>query len=101
MTYGLTSRQLDCLMFIQGWQEAMGFTPRVQDIADGIGCPSKGNAHWLIVQLEQRGFIRRGYYDPVERYRKIHIHKPVPIPRGLAGEPLFYLDAPHLPSQQD
>lgn len=56
--FGLTSRQQACLAFLVEAASA-GKTPTIQEIADGIGLASKGNAHRLLQNLEERGKIRR------------------------------------------
>ena len=83
----MTSRQLDLLRYIQGYLEAKGYSPSIGEMADGIGTRSRGDTHQALVELERLGCIRR----LPRRARAVEILKPVVIPRGPNGEPVFFL----------
>lgn len=87
-----TKRQMDALRFIVGYQEAHnGVSPSMVEIVIGLGLASKENAYRLLTGLEERGIIRRMR----NRARAIEVLRPVSIPRGLEGEPLFYVKVKH------
>jgi SOS-response transcriptional repressor LexA len=86
MTFPATQRQGDVLRFIAGYQEAHGgVSPSFEEIAAALGLKGKSCAHWMLDALEERGHVRRLR----NRARAIEVLRPVSIPRGPAGEPLF------------
>lgn len=56
---GLTPRQRDCMLFIQGAYEHTGVGPSYDEIAMGLGLKSKNGINRLVVSLEQRGYVSR------------------------------------------
>ncbi|WP_420137870.1 LexA family protein [Sphingomonas sp.] len=56
----LTPREHQALTFIAGYISDHGFAPTLVEICDGIGAArSRGRAHALVTQLEQKKAIRR------------------------------------------
>ena len=85
----LTVKQRQALTFIKGYAaDHGGLIPSFDEIAAGVGT-SKGGAHRLLTQLEQRGRIRR----MKRRARAIEVI-PEKSPRCRRGVPLVsYPDA--------
>ena len=69
----LTTRQRQCLLFIQERLIATGVAPAMTDICDHMGFASKSVAHRLVLALEERGHIRRLR----NRARALEVVKPV------------------------
>lgn len=85
---GLTRRQADTLRFIVGFEEAKGYSPSIQEIADGIGSSSKSLLHsYFLKGLEERGYIRR----LPNRARAIEVLSPISVPRDINGRPLYFV----------
>lgn len=56
----LTHRQVACLNYIADYQRSTGgASPSQREIKDGLGVKSASSLHRLLVDLEDRGFIRR------------------------------------------
>lgn len=56
---GLTTKQAQCLAIIKGAIAATGRAPTFQEIVEGLGGRSRGNAQRLLLALEERGRIKR------------------------------------------
>lgn len=56
---GLTPKQARVLGLIREGVAANGIAPSVREIADALGHQSTCGAHRLLVELEERGAIRR------------------------------------------
>ena len=54
----LTPRQAELLAFVESYIGEHGFGPSFQEMAAALGS-HKGNIHWLLTRLEDRGVIRR------------------------------------------
>ncbi len=59
MSIGLTGRQNDCLIFIQGYVAECGKSPSYDEIADGLQLKSKSSVSRLVDALIDRGAVRR------------------------------------------
>jgi len=57
--FGVTPRQAQVLAYLRERQEAGSAAPSLQEIADAIGCNSKGHVSDFVKGLEARGYIRR------------------------------------------
>ena len=55
----LTKRQHDLLVFINQRLTETGVSPSFKEMADGVGLRSTSGVHRGILELEERGFIRR------------------------------------------
>lgn len=56
----LTQKQSAALRYIRDYQTRTGgVSPSLQEIAEHLGWSSKSNVHYLLVELEGRGQIRR------------------------------------------
>lgn len=55
----ITKRQRDTLRFIKRYTADNGYCPNYDEIMQGIGLKSKSGVNRLVLELEQRGFIRR------------------------------------------
>ncbi|MDE2020427.1 MAG: hypothetical protein KGJ13_08835 [Patescibacteria group bacterium] len=55
----ITKRQRDVLQFIKVYTHRNGYCPNYDEIMQGIGLKSKSGVNRLVLELEQRGFIRR------------------------------------------
>ena len=58
----LTKRQHDLLVFIDQRLTETGVSPSFKEMADGTGVRSTSGVHRRILELEERGFIRRLAY---------------------------------------
>lgn len=86
---GATPRQMELLRFIHGYQLAHGgIAPCIREIAEAIG-GGKGQIHATLVQLEERGRIRRIAGKP----RAIEVLTPPAIPM-IGGAPLYAVPLP-------
>ncbi|MXO64880.1 LexA family protein [Altericroceibacterium endophyticum] len=85
MSVSATSRQLDALRFIQGYQEVHGSSPTLTQISEGLDLRSRGGVHRLVTGLEERSLIRRAAAPA----RSIEICEAVALPRAPDGAPLF------------
>lgn len=86
-----TQRGLQLLRFVAGYQRAHGgVSPSLQECADGLGLTGKSNAFRLLVQLEERGLVRRIY----NRHRAIELLVDVPVPTAPDGAPLHQVPLP-------
>lgn len=56
--YSITPRQLECLQVICEWQDKVGRSPSYSELASEMETGGKGAAHWLVVELEERGWVR-------------------------------------------
>ncbi len=54
----LTEKQKEMLLFVHNWIETKGDAPTYDEIKDGLG-RSKTAVRWLLLGLEERGFIVR------------------------------------------
>ena len=54
----LTEKQKEMLLFVHDWIETKGDAPTYDEIKDGLG-RSKTAVRWLLLGLEERGFIVR------------------------------------------
>ncbi|WP_161981585.1 LexA family protein [Aurantiacibacter suaedae] len=59
MPYSVTERQRDALLFLHDFHTARGRMPSRAELAASLGLKSKSNAHEVIVDLEERGWIAR------------------------------------------
>jgi SOS-response transcriptional repressor LexA len=85
MTVSATSRQLDLLRYIHGYQVAHGgVSPKFLECAAALGVASKSNVHRMLGALEQRGLIRRRH----RRESAIEILVPPAIPM-IGDQPLY------------
>ncbi|MGQ3072553.1 MAG: LexA family protein [Ferrovibrionaceae bacterium] len=57
--FGVTRRQAQVLAYLRQRQAEGGGAPSLQEIADAIGCNSKGHVSEFIRGLEARGHVRR------------------------------------------
>ena len=64
----LTEKQKEMLFFVHDWIETKGDSPTYDEIKDGLG-RSKTAVRWLLLGLEERGFIVR----PDHRARAIKV----------------------------
>ena len=69
----LTRRQRQVMDFIAGFLQEQGYSPSFQEIADGLELSSLATVHKHIMNLEQKGFLRRKYnqsrsIEPGHRY---------------------------------
>lgn len=55
----ITKRQRDVLQFIRRYTSKNGYCPNYDEIMQGIGLKSKSGVNRLVLELEQRGFVRR------------------------------------------
>lgn len=55
----ITKRQRDVLRFIRSYTSENGYCPNYDEIMQGIGLKSKSGVNRLVLELEQRGFVRR------------------------------------------
>ncbi len=56
----LTRKQRELLDFIIAYQKREdGISPTLQEMVTGVGLKTRSGVHRLLVQLEERGFIRR------------------------------------------
>jgi len=55
----LTKRQRQVLDFLTQFIEERGYSPSLQEIAEGIGCSSIATVHKHLAHLEEKGMIRR------------------------------------------
>ena len=55
----ITKRQHDVLRFIRSYTSENGYCPNYDEIMQGIGLKSKSGVNRLVLELEQRGFVRR------------------------------------------
>lgn len=82
---GLTSRQLDLLRFIRGFQIANGgVSPSVRECMRGLGLSRPSGIQRMMIGLEERGAIR----TLNSRARAIEVQLPVPFP-SIDGSPLY------------
>lgn len=82
---GLTSRQLDLLRFIRGFQIANGgVSPSVRECMRGLGLSSPSGIYRMMLGLEERGAIR----TLNSRARAVEVQLPVTIP-SIDGAPLY------------
>lgn len=82
---GLTSRQMQLLRFIRGYQIAnSGVSPTLVECAAGLGVYSKNTVHTLMTGLEERRAIRR----LPRQARAIEIIRTPAIP-SINGAPLY------------
>ena len=58
----LTKRQHDLLVFINQRLTETGVSPSFKEMADGVGLRSTSGVHRRILELEERGFIRRLHF---------------------------------------
>jgi len=84
---GLTRPQHDVLRYVAGYIEAKGYPPTLSEIAAATGSDNRSNAFYALRRLDERGTIARGSLT-------IEILRPVAIPRGPDGEPLFFVRMP-------
>jgi len=56
---GLTPRQQECLAAIKRHVREQGTMPRLADLAEALGLSSRSAVHGLLMDLEERGAIRR------------------------------------------
>ncbi|WCT78899.1 LexA family protein [Novosphingobium humi] len=87
------ARQADLLRYIQGHIEAKGFTPTFKEMSAGIGVRSRTTLWGLLLELRRRGSIRKLNTSPPA----FEVLKPIAIPRGPDGAPLYFIPAGHLP----
>ncbi len=59
----LNERQRRILQFIQDRTKNQGYPPSVREIGEAVGLKSSSTVHMYLVQLEEKGFIRR---DPAK-----------------------------------
>lgn len=55
---GLTERQRDAMLFVQGFIDRHGFSPTYDEIAAALGLKSKSGIHRLVYGLVERGYLR-------------------------------------------
>jgi SOS-response transcriptional repressor LexA len=78
----------DVLRYVAGYLEAHdGISPSYQNICDALGIHSKSNIDRKMDELGARGLIARRWH----RARCLELLAPVDIPRGPAGEPLYFV----------
>ncbi|KUO53167.1 MAG: hypothetical protein APF82_00845 [Sphingomonadales bacterium BRH_c42] len=83
-----TPRQMDVLRFIAGYLEASGgVAPKYRQIGEACGIAGMGQVSRMLGALEERGCIRR----LPGRHQAIEVLASVSIPRGPAGEPLYFV----------
>ena len=87
MALSPTPNQLRFLRFVRGFQIAKGHSPSYREIGEAICCGSRGKAHALAMQLEERGLIR----TMPQRARSIELLVPVAIPHAPDGAPLHFV----------
>lgn len=59
----LTEREQEVLCYIKGYMSQNGFPPSVRDMAKGLFVSYK-TAHRYLIQLEEKGTIKRAYRVP-------------------------------------
>lgn len=60
---GLTARQREILVIIEGHTQKFGYPPSVREIGDAVGLTSPSTVHSHLNALERRGYLRR---DPTK-----------------------------------
>lgn len=75
-TDGITPRQRDAMIAIQGYTEQHGCAPSYDDIRCLIGLASKGSVHRIVNGLADRGYLSLWPARP----RSIEILRRVPVP---------------------
>ena len=55
----LTKKQKELFDFLNGYISKSGISPSFDEIRKAINLKSKSGVHRLVINLEQRGFIRR------------------------------------------
>lgn len=63
-TIGLTPRQGEILDFLISQINLKGYPPSVREIGEAIGLQSSSTVHSHLIQLEQKGYIRRDPSKP-------------------------------------
>lgn len=85
----LTSAQLAVLRFIAGYIERHGYGPSFRDISQGTDHSSRGWIHRTLIDLEERGHLRRLPY----RARAMEVLSDVLLPRAPDGVPCHFIPA--------
>ncbi|WP_336981625.1 hypothetical protein [Altererythrobacter fulvus] len=93
--YPPTHRQADMLRFIRGYQLANGGrSPKLEEMAAGLGLRARSGAHRILRGLESRGLLRSA---PGEE-RGLEVLIPIAVPACPEGRPLYFIrfdqDAP-------
>src|ERR1700674_115083 len=57
----LTRRQKQVLDFLVGFINKKGYSPRLEEIGEGLALSSLASVHKHLQTLEKKGFVRRGY----------------------------------------
>ena len=55
----LTKKQKELLNYIQKFQSKNGVTPSYEEMKSALNLKSKSGIHRLILDLEERGFVKR------------------------------------------
>ncbi len=58
---GITPLQLRFLTAFAGLADAKGFAPSYEELRVAMGFRSRSQVHWIVMQLEERGHIRRAH----------------------------------------
>jgi repressor LexA len=61
MAMALTKRQRQVYDFIAGFVQSNGYSPSFEEIGEALGLSSLATVHKHISNLEEKGFLRRGY----------------------------------------
>ncbi len=107
----ITRRQKDVWDFINKFVQAQGYSPSYEEIGEGLGLSSLATVHKHISNLEEKGFLKRGY----NRSRSIDLlplkqrSKPAPVSgtslplvgRIAAGQPIEQVETPETISLAD
>ena len=75
----MTKRQHDVLEFLRRFIGEHGYSPSLEEIADGVGCSSIATVHKHIANLQSKGLIRR----LANRSRSIEPQPPDDAPRAV------------------
>lgn len=70
---GLSDKQFSLMKFLQGFIDDNGWSPSLQEVADGMGLDHKSRARERINTLEKRGWVSREETSPrsIEILRRV------------------------------
>lgn len=94
----LNERQRRILQFIQERTKNQGYPPSVREIGEAVGLKSSSTVHMYLVQLEEKGYIRRDpakpraiivVQDETEADINMHIRQLPVLGKVAAGSPIL------------
>jgi SOS-response transcriptional repressor LexA len=83
----LSHRHRDLLRFIIGYQQAHGYGPSLEEMAEAMSGDCCGSVRRLLKDLERGGHTAR----PVKLPRCVKVLNRLPIPRAPDGAPLHFI----------